>query len=50
MQMPRHEEGIPDVTNGSLLRRDIDILFHMYDCAINLVLLKFTSREAGVGR
>lgn len=32
---PRHEEGIPDVTNGLLLRRDIHNLFDHNHCAID---------------
>lgn len=44
---PRHEEGIPDVTNGILLRRDIHTLFDNDHCAINPDTMKiYFSREA----
>ncbi|WP_327020599.1 HNH endonuclease [Klebsiella quasipneumoniae] len=42
-----HEEGIPDVTNGILLRRDIHTLFDNDHCAINPDTMKiYFSREA----
>lgn len=45
--IPRHAKGVPDVTNGILLRRDIHTLFDNDHCAINPDTMEiFFSREA----